>query len=258
MLHRLISSVPLLLLGLSFWGGSEAWAASPETAPDELVEALATLEAAANAQAIDDVMAFYADNFSNTDGFNRSQFQQTLTEFWQQHPSITYDFDLTSWEPAPNGYIVETVTRVDGVRLQDERRWNFEAEVTSRQRFENGKIVSQEILSESSQLATGANPPSLLVRLPDQVAPSESYEFDAIVEEPLGTRSLLGVALDEGVTPTDFLKPRPLTLEVLSAGGLFKIGQADEQPDDRWVSAVVVREDGIVIKTTRLQIGDGE
>ena len=70
----------------------------------------------------------------------------------------------------------------------------------------------------------------------------------------MGDRLLLGVAVNEGVTAEDFLTPRPLNLEALSAGGLFKIGTASDKPDQRWVSAVLISDDGIFIDTRRLSV----
>jgi hypothetical protein len=50
------------------------------------------------------------------------------------------------------------------------------------------------------------------------------------------------------------LTPRPLDLEALSAGGLFKVGKAPMKPDQRWISSILIREDGIVIDTRRLTV----
>ncbi|MBD2259095.1 nuclear transport factor 2 family protein [Pseudanabaena sp. FACHB-2040] len=248
-------SLPLLTLGLALAGGlSPAVAAPPETAPGELVQVLSQIEAASDARDMAAVMATYGPSFTTADGFSRDQFEQTLQQFWQQYATLDYDIELVAWEPSDGGFTAETITRIQGTQAQPNRQLELTAEVRSRQRFENGQIVYQEVLAEQSQLTTGANPPSLTVNLPNQIAPGAKYSFDAIVQEPLRNRSLLGVALDEGVTAEDFLAPRPLLLESLSAGGLFKVGQAPEQPDNRWISAIIVREDGITVETRRLRI----
>jgi hypothetical protein len=64
----------------------------------------------------------------------------------------------------------------------------------------------------------------------------------------------MGAAVDERVTATDFFVPRSIALDVLTAGGLYKLGTAPPTADQRWVSAVVVREDGLVVDTRRVQI----
>ena len=75
--------------------------------------------------------------------------------------------------------------------------------------------------------------------------------------EPLEGRSLMGVANEEGVTAEDFFDPRPVVLNVLSAGGLYKIGEA---PPTTQTSAgyrrVIIREDGFVVDTRRMQVTD--
>lgn len=257
MLRQLTS---LSMLTLSFALGCEfsrpAFAASPETAPSDLVQTLNQIEAASDSKNLEAVMAFYASAFASADGFNRAQFEETLQGFWDKYSKVDYEIDLVSWEASPNGVTVETLTRIKGTQTRPERELALEAEVRSRQRFENGQIVYQEILSEHSQVTSGTQPPVLSVLLPEQIKPGSSFAFDAIVQEPLGERSLLGTALDEGVTPEDFFAPRPLILDVLSAGGLFKVGQAPEQPDNRWVSAVVIQENGMTIDTRRLRVGE--
>lgn len=258
MLRPLKSSLPLLMLGMALGGGLApmARAATPETAPADLMQALSQIEAASDSQNLAAVMAFYGQSFASTDGFDRAQLEQTLGQFWQQYAVLDYSIELVAWDASPNGVTAETITRLEGTQTQASRELALTAEVRSRQRFENGKIVYQEILSEQSQLSMGDSPPGLTINLPAQIEPGASYTFDAIVQEPLGNRSLLGVALDEGVTAEDFLAPRPLVLESLNAGGLFKIGQAPDQPDNRWISAVIVREDGVTVETRRMRVGE--
>ncbi|NER84283.1 MAG: nuclear transport factor 2 family protein, partial [Leptolyngbya sp. SIO1D8] len=188
------------------------------------------------------------------DGFTWADYQETLSQFWEQYSTLTYDVNLLSWEADGEAFLVETLTTVEGTGQSSGREFMLTAEVRSRQRVENGQIVTQEILSEQSRLSSGMSPPVVTIRLPESVSLGEQFTFDAIVQEPLGDRLLLGRAFDEGTISEDFLTPRPLDLEQLAAGGLFKIGQAPEKADQRWVSSVLIREDGIVVDTRRLHI----
>ena len=236
--------------------GIPADAVTPETAPAELASAIAAIETAANAQNIDQLMALYSNDFQGPDGFTREQYQSTLSEFWSQYSSLTYEVELLSWENDGTGLVAETSTTITGSQRLIGREMVLTAELRSRQRYENGQVVSQEILAEETQLTSGDAPPTVTVQLPETVAPGDEFSFDAIVEEPLGDRTLLGLAFDEGVTATDFLLPRPVDLEALAAGGLFKVGKAPTQPDQRWISSVLVRADGLVIDTRRLTISN--
>lgn len=235
-------------------GSPTTWAASPETAPAELTMAIEAIEAAANAQDLDQVSALYSAGFQGPDGFTREQYLSTLGEFWQQYSTLTYDVELLSWEAEGDVLVAETLTTVTGSQSVTDRNITLTAEVRSRQRFEAGQVVSQEILAEESRLASGSAPPTVQVQLPESVAPGDNFNFDAIVEEPIGDGLLLGIALDEGVTANDFLTPRPLELELLSAGGLFKVGKAPVKADQRWISSVLLGADGLVIDTRRLTI----
>ena len=223
-----------LLSSLSLPGLAQAETA--ETAPAELTSAIAAIEAAANAQNIEQLMALYGSDFIGPDDFTRDQYQTPLSEIWAQYSTLAYDVELLSREPIDGRDIALTST------------------VESRQNYAGGQVVAQTILSEQTQLMSGTMPPTVDVRLAETVAPGEAFSFDAIVAEPLGDRLLLGVAVNEGVTAEDFLTPRPLNLEALSAGGLFKIGTASDKPDQRWVSAVLISDDGIFIDTRRLSV----
>ena len=256
MLRCAKSLVPALLVGtLVGWMFSQkAIAAPPETAPEALLSTITAIEEAANAQDLEQVMSLHSEAFVGPDGATRDDYQAILGQFWEQYTTLDYDVDLLDWETDGNGFLAETLTTVQGTQLTAGREFTLTSEVRSRQRFENGKLVSQEILSEQSRLQSGTTPPTVTINLPEAVTPGQSFSFDAIVQEPLGDRLLLGYALDEGVTPEDFFVPRPVDLESLAAGGLFKIGKAPDKTDQRWISSVLIREDGIVVDTRRLSV----
>jgi hypothetical protein len=226
-----------------------------QAAPAEVQRVVDGIAAAASDRNLDAVMAFYSPAFTSDSGFDYAQLQATLETLWQQYPDITYAVELLSWQAAgPDSYTVETRTMATGTRDLGDRSLTLSADITSRQRIEGGQVAYQEILSETSRLATGSNPPTLQVQLPSTVSPGQRYSFDTIVLEPLESRTLMGVAVEEGVTSADFFEPRPVVFDILSSGGLYKVGTAPDQPDSRWVSTVVIREDGMVVETRRLRV----
>jgi hypothetical protein len=226
-----------------------------QAAPAEVQRVLAGLEAATGDRNLDAVMAFYSESFASDTGFDYAQLRATLETLWQRYPDIDYEVELLSWQAAgPGRYTVETRTRVTGQQTLTDRTLSLTADITSRQRIEAGQIAYQETLSETSRLVSGENPPTLQVELPATLAPGQSYSFDTIVLEPLGDRTLMGVAVEEGVTSIDFFEPRPVVFDLLSAGGLYKVGTAPAEPDSRWVSTVVIREDGMVVETRRVRV----
>lgn len=229
-------------------------AALPDQAPAELSQLLKSFDAAASKQDQQAVLQFYADNFTSSDGLNRATQTQTLKQFWQNYQALNYSTEIVAWEPSPQGYQVETVTTITGVRQMKDREMALEATLRSQQQISNQKIVSQKILAERSQLTSGKKPPLIEVNLPEQVNTGQEYSFDVIVKEPLGDSLLLGAALEEPINTKAYLEANPVKLEILPAGGIFKVGRAPAQPTAEWISAVLVHEGGIVMYSQRLNV----
>jgi hypothetical protein len=237
-------------------------AASPaptaEVPPTELSSLLTGIDAAANQRDLAAVMQFFSRSFIHGDGLTYRTYQEAVSNFWERFPTLAYQTALNSWSREGTAIVAETTTTVTGTQSLNDRDVTLNATVTSRQRIENGKIVRQEILSERSQLSTGESPPTLDVELPERVAIGREFAFDAIVQEPLGNRLLLGAAMEEPVQARGYQTSPPIELELLSAGGLFKVGRAPALADSRWISAVIIRDDGLTIETRRLRVVNRE
>ncbi len=256
--NRLFSfSLGLLTLALVTIS-DRSFAAPPATAPPQLQNMLLQIDAAANRKDIKAVMQFYSPTFTHTDGLTYQDLEKALTGLWQRYPQLTYKTQLQSWQAEGNGIVAETVTNITGTQTQDSRNLALKATIRTRQRYENQKIVRQEVLSERSQLSAGIKPPTVNIKLPQTVKPGQQYNFDAVVQEPLKDDYLLGAAVEEAVATSQYFNPTQVRLELLPAGGLFKIGRAPASGSDRWLSAVIVRGDGLTQVTQRLNVlGDG-
>ncbi|MBW4647722.1 MAG: nuclear transport factor 2 family protein [Kastovskya adunca ATA6-11-RM4] len=244
--------VASLLVAFSFL--SPAQAASPETAPEELKNAIAQIDVAANARNLEGVMQFYSPNFTHTDGLTRDALKSSLTQLWERYPELKYRTELKSWEAKGDDIIAETVTYITGTQPDAGSGVKLESTLRSRQRFDDQKIVEQTVLAERTQLMSGKNPPTVKVNLPEQVRVGQQYSFDAIVQEPLGDALLLGTAMEEPVNSDRLMSPSKFELELLSAGGIFKVGKAPLRPDGQWISAVLIRGDGMTTITQRLNV----
>jgi hypothetical protein len=255
--NRLFSlSLGLLTLAL-VTVSDRTFAAPPATAPPQLQDMLVQIDAAANKKDIKAVMQFYSPNFAHKDGLTYQELEKALTGLWKQYPQIKYQTQLQSWQAQGNGIVAETVTNITGSQTQDNRNLALKATIRTRQRYENQKIVSQEVLSERSQLSTGTKPPTLEIKLPQSVKSGQQYNFDTIVQEPLKDDYLLGAAVEEPVEAGQYFNPTQVQLELLPAGGLFKIGRIPAGTGDRWLSAVIVRGDGLTQVTQRLHVLGG-
>jgi hypothetical protein len=231
-------------------------AKDPASAPPQLTEVLKRIDAAAGSRDLPQVMQFYAPNFSNSDGLNRQGLEQFLARLWKDYAQLSYRTELVSWQQDGTTIVAETITRIDGVQKTEGREFRLKAVLRSQQRINDRRIIQQAILAEQTQILSGANPPTVIVKLPEQVAVGQQYSFDAIVQEPLGGDFLLGAVVDEAVKSDRYFSPAPTELEPLAAGGIFKIGRAPLTKDDRWISAILIRQGGITLVTQRLRIVD--
>ncbi|MEX0270241.1 nuclear transport factor 2 family protein [Leptolyngbyaceae cyanobacterium UHCC 1019] len=224
------------------------------SAPTQLTTLLTQIDAATNARNLNTVIDLYDSNFSSSDGLNRQNLQQSLSSLWKRYPKLSYQTELKSWKNEGNGIVADTVTRITGTFQEGDREYSLDSTLESRQRIENQKVVRQEITNERSQITSGSNPPTLKLNLPNQVNRGQDFSFDAIVQEPLGDDLLLGAALEETIKPEGYLNATSVNLEPLNSGGIFKVGKAPTNSEHHWLSAVVVRHDGITMVTQRLRI----
>lgn len=245
-----------LVLSWASGGSAQAPANSIAPPPAQLTDTLTQIDAAASNGDLRKVMRFYSPSFTNSDGLTHDTLQTVLSELWKRYPDLTYQTKLESWEQQDDGLSAVTTTTITGEYPDGRRNLKLSATITARQQFQGDQIVGQEILDERSELTSGDKPPTVTVHLPDQVTTGEQFDFDAVVAEPLGERLLLGAALEESINTDNYLNPAPIELELLSSGGLFKVGQAPDSPGNQWVSAVIVRDDGITAVTQRLRVVD--
>ncbi|NES02478.1 MAG: nuclear transport factor 2 family protein [Okeania sp. SIO2F4] len=249
-----------LLLGLTVFSGivlspDLTLAQGRYQTPEELTDLLKKIDRAASRQDLEDVMDFYSNDFTNSDGLNRESLEAALDNFWQLYKSVRYRTTVKSWETDGDAIVAETITYITGVQEMKDRDITLKSTITSKQRYENEKIVEQEILAERNQLTSGKKPPIVNVNLPEEVEVGEKYNYDVIVEEPLGEQIMLGTAFGEPINENSYnFEPTNFKLEVLSSGGIFKIGEAPENSEDRWLSAVLMRKGGITISTYRLRV----
>lgn len=246
----------ILLLNLSIIGGltHKAQGESPTTAPEELTEIISGIEAAANKQNLDQVMEYYRGDFTNTDGLTTDTLAKALEQMWSNYPQLRYTTEIESWSREGNKLVANTITTIRGFKNTQGRKTSLNSTIKSRQYFQDQKLVLQDILAEESQLTSGSNPPKVDIVSPDTVQVGAKYNFDLIVNEPLNDQVLLGGVQEEKTASSLYLNPTAIELEPLPAGGIYKIATAPLLPDSNWLSAILVRGDGITMVTHRVNI----
>ncbi len=278
-----LAAQPLLNSPKSADTMSESEAADPLLAT---VQALYDeMDKAANDRNRDMLLGFYSPEFTTGDGLDRETLSQSIDHLWQQYPQLTYKTEVVSATQDGSDIDTETLTRVTGKDVRDQRDITVDITVRSQQRWQGKTLVQQEILSEKTRVSLGENPPTVSVNLPDTVEIGQRYRYEAVVEEPLERDILMGNLLDQPITAAALIKPKTLQLEIpsvlelignrefsrptppaqantqlvklerLRAGGFFKSGLASSKPENRWLSAVLVRHDaGLTIVTQRLRV----
>lgn len=243
----------ILGVGLSLGSNSILRAASPDSAPTALKTLINQIDTAANSHDLSALMALYSDQFVTADGLMADSFSKALTTLWKRYPNLKYTTELQSWEETDQGWTAETLTIIEGNSEESGREVQLKSTVKSRQTFQEGKLVSQEILTERTEINSGSNPPQVDMKLPDTVRVGEEFDFDVIVKEPLDDDLLAGTAISETAEGDRYLDPAAMELQLLQAGGLFKRIKASDQPENRWLSALLVRKDGITLITQRVR-----
>lgn len=229
----------------------------PDTAPAALTQLLTSIDQAANGHALDQLLNFYSPNFSHADGLDKDAFKTHLSKLWQDYPRLTYETELLSWEQDGDRLIAETKTTIKGVEKKDGRWSHLQSEIHAKQTFVAQQMISQEILSESSELTSGDNPPAVRVLIPKTVAPKESFGFDVIVKDPLENDILLGGAIEENISTNSYATPEAFELDILPAGGIFKRVEAPAETGDLWYSAMIIRSDGMTLVSHRVKVQEG-
>ena len=246
----------VLLLNLGIISGlvNTVQGESLTTAPDELTEIISGIEEAANKKNLDQVIEYYGADFTNTDGLTVETLEKALKQMWKSYPQLKYSTEIESWSREGNEIVAKTTTTIRGVKNTQGRKVRLSSTIKSRQYFQEQKLVRQDILAEQSQLTSGSNPPQVDIIAPKTVTVGAKYQIDLIVNEPLNDQVLLGGVQSEKTASNLYFNPSALELEPLPAGGIYKVATAPLLPDSNWLSAMLVRGDGITMITHRVNI----
>jgi hypothetical protein len=235
------------------WGWTPTVFAAPAPAPATVTELLNKIDRAANSRQLPALAENFAPNYT-VDGMSRSEWQKQVSSFWQRYPNLRYRTTLQTWKQDGNGLSIDTITQIDGGQTEGGKPTSITAKIQSRQRIVNGKIAQQQIISEQVRSTSGSKPPTVDMVVPEKLRPSEDYNVDVIVQEPLNDDVMMGAISEQPVNASGYGKPTTYKLELLSTGGLFKNAKAPSRAGDYWLSAVFVRPDGITTVTRRVHV----
>lgn len=215
-----------------------------------------SLAEAATRQDSKAIASLYSPNFQPPDGLDRVGYDSAQQRFWKRFPGARYSIQVLNSQPSDGGLQVETLTKIEGQRQQGDRTFKLTAEIKSRWLLQAGRLQREEILSERTRLTSGSQPPELTVNAPATVLTGENFSFDAYVDGALNDDLLVGGVTDDPVELQRLLNPSAFRLQALTAGGVYKQARAPQRPGNFWISALVVRRDGLTVVSERLRVVD--
>lgn len=234
-----------------------AHAQNSASAPMALKSMLTKIDTAANQRKLPELLRYYSPEFTTSDGLSRAAWQQSLGQFWQSYSNLNYATTIESWQGGGNNYTANTITKITGVQNINGRVMNLKSTIKSSQKIVGGQITEQKILQERTQVSSGAKPPTIELSLPDKLQTNAEYSLDAIVTEPLGEDVLMGTTIEQPVTAQGYGQSANYKLELLSAGGLFKVARAPGKSGDYWFSTIFIRPAGMTTLTQRVRVVKG-
>jgi hypothetical protein len=241
-----------LVLSLSLGSLTPSYAATSPP-PANITTLISKIDQAANSRQLPALLENFSASYT-VDGMNRSQWQQQVSGLWQRYANLRYRTTIQDWKQDANGISINITTQIDGNSIDAGKQNKLVAKIQARQYIVNGKVAQQQVLNEQVLSSTGVKPPTVDMVVPDKLRPSEEYNVDVIVQEPLNDDVMMGALSEQPVSTSSYGKATPYKLELLSTGGLFKNAKAPSKAGDYWLSAVFVRPDGITTVTRRIHV----
>ena len=222
--------------------------------PSEIISIVPKLDLALNNRDVDLIEKYISPDFASRDGLNYQSLNDSLAKLWEKYPDLEYKTTIESGEKQGDRLVAVTVTKITGSYTVNNRPFQLNSTIKAEQIFENDQLVQQNILEERSEITSGDNPPEVEFDIPTKARPGQVFDFDVILQEPIGRDLVLGAVSEEKIDATLFAEPSSLELEALSAGGIFKRVIVPSTGDDHWYSIILIREGGIRMITQRLII----
>jgi len=246
----------LVLLSLSFTATklNIALAQSNNNTPKELLELVNKIDLAANNKDLKSTKENISPSFTNSDGLNYEKFISSLEKFWSKYDNLKYTTKIESWTENNNELVATTVTNIEGSYIINNQKFILNSEIKAEQYFVNNQLIKYNILEEKNEITSGEKPPVVTFNLPKKEKPGQEFDFDVILQDPVGSDLILGAALEEKIDSSLYLKPSSLELDTLFAGGIFKRVKLPLTPEDHWYSVILIRADGLRMITQRVNI----
>ena len=236
-------------------------AEAAEAVPAALQGALDLALDAANDRDLEALLDLYAPDFEHQDKLSLEDVEAAIVYLWERHPELNYAATIVDWTATEDGYEAEIVTDIEGTQDAFARTFALRGTNTVRNVYVTDPddsdlllLSKQTVLAETSTLTSGDAPPDVTISIPAIVSVGSVFDVEAVVNEPLGDRLLLGTALEEPISAESYLDSPPLPLQPLQAGGIFRRADAPIRPGSEWISVMLVSDGGVLIEGRRLNV----
>lgn len=244
----------VLSFSLTFTKNNQVFAQSNNNIPKELLAIITKIDQGANNRDLKLIEESISPQFSSQDGLTFDNLTTSLKQLWSKYDDLEYTTKIESWTQDKDQLIAITTTNIKGNYQVNGQKMTLNSEIKSEQYFVNNKLVKQKIIKEKNEITSGQNPPIVTINLPEKARPGQEFDFDVILQEPIGSDIVLGAAIEEKINPSLYLQPSTLELDTLSAGGIFKRVRLPLTEEDHWYSVLLIRQDGMRMITQRVHI----
>lgn len=223
--------------------------------PAKVLEIVTKIDTAANNKNIELLKQNISPQFTTSDGLNAEYFKESLENLWSKYDNLKYTTTIESWQEKDGQLSAITITNIEGSYESGGKKFILNSQIKANQSFANNQLIKQEIISEKSEITSGDNPPEVRVNLPQRVNVGQQFDFDVILEKPIGSDIVLGGVSEQKVSPSVYLEPPSIELDALTAGGIFKrVKLPPTANQDHWYSVILIRDGGIRMITQRVKV----
>ncbi len=184
--------------------------------------------------------------------------QEDVLDLASRYKILLGIFPNANWEikevnHLKNGREVLKVS-LTGDKIIKGEKYTLEAIQLIRVKTLGNKIIEKEVLDEQAIIQNSSSPLSISINVPSAVLTGTTYDFDIILNKPLGETMIVG-----GLIPitTEQIKRQispPIELAPLGGGGLFKSVKAPLQPGVQNWAALIAHPKGLISITKMVRI----
>ena len=117
-----------------------------------------------------------------------------------------------------------------------------------------GKIRNKELMSEETVIQNGEKALDISVNVPETVFTGSNYDFDIIINKPIGNSIVAGTLIPISPEQIDNQTSPNIHLAPLSGGGLFKSIKAPISEEMQNFLAVLAHPNGLISITKRIKV----